>query len=141
MKPNNRNRIGRPPKRPEFSGETPAKPSFEMRVPRHGGGLLRVGNPGNAGGGRHPDAQRQQARDLVDLAMEEIRARLVSKKYPMSMDELVRAVAALGRIGLPSQFEVSGPGGAGIPLDQARKDLIALLQKRMGDLPRTGAAN
>lgn len=33
----------------------------ELRTPEHGGGALRVGNPGNKGGGRTPSALRRMA--------------------------------------------------------------------------------
>lgn len=45
--------------------KTPAK-APATRTPKHGGGKLRTGNPGNKGGpGRPPDAWKELCRDLA----------------------------------------------------------------------------
>lgn len=42
------------------------KPAVEMRVPAHGVGKLRVGNPGNKGGGTTPKSIRLKFTELAD---------------------------------------------------------------------------
>jgi hypothetical protein len=46
--------------------KTSAETSVGVRVPKHGGGKLRTGNPGNKGGGRKPLEYKQWLASLLD---------------------------------------------------------------------------
>lgn len=82
-----------PPKSPPRTQRT--------RVPKHGHGLLNVGgNWGNKGGGRPPAYLRSRAREVLEVGLREMNARLKPKAPKVADGDLARMLAALGRIGL-----------------------------------------
>lgn len=68
------------------------------------GGMLRSGNPGNAGGGRKPDELRRLARTDFEswLAVLRTKAALaLDDNYPdVSIRDVIGAIDALGKYGL-----------------------------------------
>jgi hypothetical protein len=68
------------------------------------GGTLRVGNPGNKGGGRRPDELRALARESLAVALERVSERL---RAPDLQDaELVKLAELLLKYGIgPAQAE------------------------------------
>jgi hypothetical protein len=99
----------------EATMETSARTSVALRPQLHGG-ALNTGNPGNAGGGRTPDAFKAMCRELVTreqtlAAVDEI---LRDKSHPLFMSALNWATNH-GYGKAKESLEVSGRGGA--PLD------------------------
>lgn len=75
-----------------------------MRVPAHGVGQLRVGNPGCAGGtGRPPNKVRELAREKVYAGIPHI-AKLMTEAGREA--DQIAAFMALARLGVPNQVEV-----------------------------------
>lgn len=103
-------------KRPETSVETP--PSNTVMRPAPQGGLLRVGNPGNKGGGRKPSQIRKKALRMLGNRMhligsladgvavqfdEDGTTKLVSPKP----GERLQALKLLAELGMGEQVAVS----------------------------------
>jgi hypothetical protein len=83
----------------------------KTRTPAHGKGKLRVGNPGNKGGGKPPNKIREELRGIVDERLvKEIKRRLGPKNIrKLSDDELVKYLDGLSKYGLGSKVELAGP--------------------------------
>jgi hypothetical protein len=81
-------------------------------VPQPGGGALKVGNPGNKGGpGRPPNKLRQELRGLLDEAgLVELRRRFSPEEIQkISHQDLCRYLDTLGKYGIGTKQEISGP--------------------------------
>ena len=116
-------------KRPPGVGVAPTA----TRVPKHGHGLLRVGNPGNVGGGRTSTKLLEEFAEILGLSNEEMRARLRDPKYPFSTEELARIQQVTARYLLPSRVEHSGPAGGPIPIEAVHADVSDRLRRRLGE--------
>src|SRR2546430_2778097 len=80
-----------------------------MRVPAHGRGkLLVAGQPGNRGGGRHPEKVLAQCLEICGLACDELLLRLNDPKVraKLSVDELRLIVKEAGAFVLPKKVEL-----------------------------------
>lgn len=83
--------------------KTELKPT-EMRVPKHGNGALRVGNPGCAGGtGRPPN--RIRAMVLADLEATVPVLKQIAEDAGAKDNDRINAIATQARIALPAQVE------------------------------------
>lgn len=103
----------------------------QMRVPKHGVGLLRVGNPGNVGGGQTAIHLLEGFSEILGLTIEEVRARLRHRSFPWSNDELARMQHVTARYLLPSKVEHSGPAGGPIPIEAVHADVSDRLRARL----------
>lgn len=102
---------------PPGSGGLAAPAVAGQRTPSHGHGRLRVGNPGNKGGGRPRNAVRRLVRDLGAAAAEEILRRMSDPEMlaALTTDELRRIMADAMRIaiGTPMRVKLDGSGSGG----------------------------
>ncbi len=99
-------------------GKTPArtklgrKPSRKtpMRVPKHGGGRLRVGNPGNAGGGRPPNEFKAKMAELASSkeALHYLEQCVKGKHGPKAALSAQQYVAERGYGKVPSVTKLEG---------------------------------
>jgi len=110
--------------------KTPLGPAPTF-VPKHGHGLLRVGNPGNVGGGRTSTKLVEEFAELLGLTNEEVRARLRHRSFPFSTEELARLQQVTARYLLPSRVEHSGPAGGPIPIEAVHADVSDRLRARL----------
>lgn len=67
--------------------------------PGRNGGRLRVGNPGNKGGGRIKDELRAELVESFEVGLQKLKQRIYSSKT--TTGELVRIVDLFGRYALP----------------------------------------
>ncbi|MEG4104368.1 hypothetical protein QUA25_28075, partial [Microcoleus sp. Pol17C6] len=67
------------------------------------GGRLKVGNPGNKGGGRIKDELRLELVECFEVGIQKLKLRLF--RDSMSTGELVRLVDLLGKYALPYVVE------------------------------------
>jgi len=128
-------RMRRKPERRREDKKTARKTALlpAKRTPGHGRGKLYLaGVSGNKGGGRPPNWLRQRSRDLLEQLLDKLEQRVQGSC--MTADQLTRAVAVTGRLGLPNQLEHSGPGGEPIPIEQVRNDLREMLKRRLAPL-------
>ena len=111
-------------KRRETSAKTPAtKPQPELLPQRHGGALRSGGKPGNRGGtGRPPSVIRERCRGSFEdriVVLEEI-----ADDAKTSAGDRIRALDLLGKYGLGTQQQISGPDGGVIPLGVVELPMI-----------------
>ncbi|MEG3906210.1 hypothetical protein QUA20_31250 [Microcoleus sp. Pol7_A1] len=71
------------------------------------GGRLKVGNPGNKGGGRIKDELRLELVECFEVGIQKLKLRLF--RDSMSTGELVRLVDLLGKYALPYVVEENEP--------------------------------
>ncbi|MGH7576022.1 MAG: hypothetical protein ACREM1_12970 [Longimicrobiales bacterium] len=82
----------------------------KTRVPAHGRGRLQVGNFGNAGGDRPPNAIRALLRECAWAAAEELLKRLRNPKTlrQLSVGELRAILDSAGRLAVPLHIKSDG---------------------------------
>lgn len=112
--------------------KTPLKPAV-MRKPVHGHGLLRVGNPGNVGGGQLSTKLLERLSEILGLTQEELLARLRQRDYKVSWGELTDLLRSASRYLLPSKVEHSGPAGGPIPIEAVHAEVSDRLRRRLGE--------
>lgn len=118
----------------EVGTEPVGRPEIPLRVPAHGNGELRVGNPGNVGGnGRPPNIIREFSRESYDEIAQKIApaciglaegiSALISddpqtqeraigildrvKRSGFTVDQLLKAAQMFQNAGLPKQSEIT----------------------------------
>ena len=119
---------GKPRKGQKGAEKTPSNSStVALVVPKHGRGLLQQGNPGNAGGGRKPDAIRNLALQIgEDKALPRLREILDDKEStPQAIVSAARAVLDM----VPKQTEIvhRTEGDWRVFLDACDEELVVLL--------------
>lgn len=94
-----KNGNGRPHKK--IGAKTPSK--TPMVVPPHGNGLLQIGNPGNAGGGRPASQIRERCRGSFERRIP-VLEQIADGKGDDS--DRLKAVDLLGKYGLDSRTQL-----------------------------------
>jgi hypothetical protein len=95
--------------------ETPTK--TPLRKPEHGNGALRVGNPGNKGGGRPPDEFKRLCASLAsgDATVEQVKTILENATHPAFVSALKWATEH-GYGKAKDSLEISGKDGGPIAM-------------------------
>ena len=114
-------------------------PPVPMRTPKHGHGkLLTRGQPGNKGGGRHPEKLVAQYSNVLGVTVDEFERRCRDPAYlaSLTIDELRLVWQALSPYVMPRRYEHAGVGGGPLVLeiDAVRNATVAAFRERLDRL-------
>jgi hypothetical protein len=106
------------------AAETPTEtPDAPLRTPEHGNGQLRVGNPGNKGGGRTPDEFKQRLAELAssDQVLTYLESCLVGAEGPKAHIAALQFAAERGYGRVPQALQLEGNAEKPLVIEVVRK--------------------